>query len=101
MNPSQVFQALQQNADAVLLDVREQYEYDQVHIPDSLLCPLSTFETHFPTHQIIRTTPLYVLCRSGTRSKKAITILKKMGYTTTHNIEDGILKWIEEELPTL
>lgn len=63
--------------DAILVDVREAYEYTAGHIPGSINAPLSTItSTTLP-----KASPLFLYCLRGTRSKQAAGILKKMGYT--------------------
>ncbi len=64
-------------SDAVLLDVREVDEYRSGHIPGAVNVPLSRIDAI----DIPKDKPLYVYCLRGTRSKKAVNILKRMGYT--------------------
>lgn len=62
---------------AVLLDVREPDEFRSGHISGAVNVPLSRIETI----DIPKDKPLYVYCLRGTRSKKAVGILKRLGYT--------------------
>ena len=76
---------------AVLLDVRNADEYASGHIPGSVNLPLpiiSEAEQRIPD----KSTPLFVYCLAGTRSSRAISALKSMGYTNLHNI-GGIRAW--------
>lgn len=61
---------------AVLLDVREADEYRCGHIPGALNVPLSTIDTI----SIPKTNMLFVYCLRGSRSKRAVNVLKRMGY---------------------
>lgn len=61
---------------AVLLDVREVDEYRCGHIPGALNVPLSTIDTI----SIPKTNMLFVYCLRGSRSKRAVNVLKRMGY---------------------
>ena len=61
---------------AVLLDVRETEEFYSGHIPGAVNIPLSTIDTI----SIPKTSTLFVYCLRGTRSKRAVSILKRMGY---------------------
>ena len=64
-------------SNAVLLDVREADEFRSGHIPGAVNVPLSRINAiDIPKHK-----PLYVYCLRGTRSRKAVNILKRMGYT--------------------
>jgi len=76
---------------AVLLDVREADEYAAGHIPGSLNLPLSairTAEVLLPDFSA----PLYVYCLVGSRSARAVSALRAMGYDNAHSI-GGIQRW--------
>lgn len=75
---------------AVLLDVRTPEEYRQGHIPTSRNIPLHTLqvENSVPCD---KNTPLFVYCQSGVRSRQAVAVLGKMGYTDIRNI--GGIAW--------
>ncbi len=83
---------------ALLVDVREIDEYQQVRIPGATLMPLSTLgETYrrLPTDR-----PVVLYCRSGARSANAVAALSgQAGFTNAYNLEGGILEWFEEGLP--
>ena len=70
---------------AVLLDVRTFEEYRQGHIPGSKNVPLQSISK---VVGIIdnKSTPIFVHCLSGARSRQAVAILKQMGYTNVKNI---------------
>ena len=80
-----------ETAGALLLDVRNADEYASGHIPGSVNLPLpaiSEAALHIPD----KATPLFVYCLAGTRSSRAISALRAMGYTNLHNI-GGIRAW--------
>ena len=81
-------------SNAILLDVRTEEEYSEKHIDGSTNLPLQKIEM---ATSIIsdKKKPLFVYCRSGVRSAKAVAILKKMGYTNVNDI-GGILDYREE-----
>lgn len=62
---------------AVLLDVREDDEFRSGHIPGAVNVPLSRINAV----DIPKDRPLYVYCLRGTRSRQAVGILRRMGYT--------------------
>lgn len=84
---------MMQEQEVLVLDVREQYEYDSGHIPGAVLLPLgtitqSTAEATIPA----KDTVLLVHCRSGNRSKQASRILVQLGYTEVYEF-GGITTW--------
>ena len=77
--------------EAVLVDVRETSEYEQEHIPGSMLVPLSVFDPdRFPR---IPGKKLVVHCAVGKRSAAAGKQLLKAGHSGIHNLLGGILAW--------
>ena len=72
-------------AGSVLLDVRTPQEYREGHIPGSQNMPLQQLDKVEEVTEN-KDTVLYVYCRSGARSRQAVSLLKHMGYTNVHNI---------------
>lgn len=77
--------------DVVLIDVREQWEYDEGHIPGVNLIPLNTVPQSLD--QIPTDKTVVLTCRSGNRSGQAASFLRQQGYDNVHNMEGGILAW--------
>ncbi len=83
----------------LLIDVRNQDEYNQCSIEGSRLIPLSTIESGKAINEIkILNTKknLYVFCKSGKRSLRALKYLNKFGIEGI-NIEGGIEAWNKEK----
>ena len=83
--------ALQGRDDVVILDVREQSEYDAGHIPGVTLIPLNDVPNRLS--EIPKDKPVIVTCRSGNRSGQATDFLRQQGYTNVHNMTGGINAW--------
>ena len=82
---NQGVQKYQNAAGAVLLDVRTPQEYREGHIPGSQNVPLQQLDKVEEVTEN-KDTVLYVYCRSGARSRQAVSLLNHMGYTNVHNI---------------
>ena len=82
---NQGVQEFKNAAGAVLLDVRSPQEYREGHIPGSQNVPLQQLDKVEEVTEN-KDTVLYVYCRSGARSRQAVSLLKHMGYTNVHNI---------------
>ena len=78
--------------DVVILDVREQEEYDAGHIPGAILIPYTMIEEKANELLQEKDHLILVYCRSGRRSKIAAEALLELGYT---NIKEfgGIIDW--------
>ena len=79
--------------EVVILDVREQHEYDSGHIPGAVLLPVGTI-TEDTAAAVIDDLDAVVLvyCRSGNRSKTASQALVDLGYTNVYEF-GGINDW--------
>ena len=76
----------------IVLDTREQDEFDEGHIPGAILIPYTEIE-----NKAIELIPdkdklILVYCRSGRRSKIAAEALSKLGYTNVKEF-GGIIDW--------
>lgn len=76
----------------VLLDVREQDEFDQGHIPGAILMPYTRVQSLAAEQLPDKDALILVYCRSGRRSQLAAAALNAAGYT---NVLDfgGIIDW--------
>ena len=70
---------------AVLLDVRTPDEYRQGHIPGSKNVPLQSISKVAGMIDN-KSTPIFVYCLGGVRSRQAAAILQQMGYTNVKDI---------------
>ena len=79
--------------EVLVLDVREQDEYDSGHIPDAVLLPVGTIDEDTAAAVIPdKDTTVLVYCRSGNRSKTASEALADLGYTNIYEF-GGINTW--------
>jgi phage shock protein E len=81
----------QSHKDVVLIDVREQWEYDEAHIPGVTLIPMSEIEAR--VSEIPRDKEVILTCRSGNRSSQVLSYLQGQGFDNVHNMEGGIVAW--------
>lgn len=77
---------------AIIIDVREEYEYNESHIPNAKLVPLGSIESDISNVIPEKDTVILVYCRSGNRSKTAAEKLVSMGYTNVYEF-GGIIDW--------
>ena len=79
--------------DAVVLDVREQSEYDEGPIPGAVLLPVGSIDEDTAAAVIPeKSATVLVYCRSGNRSKTAAAALAELGYTDVCEF-GGINTW--------
>ncbi|MBL8812203.1 MAG: rhodanese-like domain-containing protein [Planctomycetaceae bacterium] len=84
-----------------LIDVRTPAEYREVHATIAKNFPLEKFDVGAVLAQHPGSTPLYVICRSGSRGKQACEKLAAAGCTRAVNVEGGTLAWDQAGLPVV
>ena len=81
---------------ALIIDVREQNEYNQSHIENSVLVPLSTVSAEKINEVNPQNKTILIHCHSGKRSKVAANIILTQGYTgEILELDEGIKAWTE------
>lgn len=87
------------DADVCFLDVREQSEWDDGHVPDAILMPWNSgyLQDH---HNELPSKPIIVYCRSGYRSAQASQFLENNGHSDISNMLDGFNGWKAMPTPT-
>lgn len=83
--------------DAVLLDVREQNEWDAGHAPTAVHIPLGDLPTRLDDLPSDDST-LAVVCRSGGRSSQAVAWLTQQGFDVV-NVDGGMKSWASAGKP--
>ena len=76
----------------IILDVREQYEFDEGHIEGAILIPYTEIAEKAEGVLNDKDQLILVYCRSGRRSKIAAEELVKLGYTNVKEF-GGIIDW--------
>lgn len=91
----------------ILVDVREPYEYEAMHIEHSINVPRGILETAcewdydetVPELVNARNKPVVVMCRSGFRSVFTADIMQQLGYKEVYSLKTGLRGWADNELP--
>ena len=81
------------------IDVREQWEYDEAHIPGVSLIPMG--EVPDRLDEIPTDKQVIVTCRSGNRSGQITDYLRSVGFDNVSNMSGGILAWEENGYPVI
>ena len=85
--------------DALVLDVREESEYDAGHIPNSIHIPADKIKDRIEELEKFKDKPIVVIYRSGVRSGAASATLHTNGFSLIHNLNGGIDTWKNADLP--
>lgn len=91
------------NNEAIIIDVREEAEYQDYHIEGVQLAPLSNLPKSIQEVTIPKDKKIIFQCLKGGRSAQAIEFLQE-SYLKNHdlyNMDGGILAWVDAELPVI
>jgi len=91
----EMFEFLKTNNNVTILDVRSVEEYKEAHINGSINIPVCDLEQK-AIGNLKKDSIIIIYCSAGIRSKKAVKILRKLGYKNLYNVEGGINNlWIK------
>ncbi|MGD0172891.1 MAG: rhodanese-like domain-containing protein [Anaerolineales bacterium] len=76
---------------AFILDVRTNDEWNQGHIPGSVLIPLDQLSGRLS--EVPRNRDVVVVCRTGVRSAQGLQILQQAGFTNAASMTGGMVAW--------
>jgi len=85
----------------LLLDVREPWEYNIVHLEDSVLMPMRQVPVDADTLDADR--EIIVICHHGVRSRQVALFLEARGFSNITNLRGGLDAWArhtDSRLPT-
>lgn len=97
VSPQQAAQ-MQSQQKAVIVDVRENDEWNAGHIAGAIHIPLSEIPNRVDELAKYQNSQLIMQCRSGARSTKAVDILTKAGFSNVHNLDGGLNAWQKANL---
>ena len=98
LSPADFHTKLQNDHEAMLIDVREQFEYRKSRIKGAVNIP-SSGNMDFASDTIDKTRNLYLYCTSGFRSKRVCAKFAEKGFAEVNNLDGGIKRWKEEGNP--
>ena len=94
ITPSHLKEMMDQDKPCVLLDVREKWEYEMVHIEGAILIPLGELPRRF--REVTPGIEIVVYCHWGMRSLDAAFLLQQLGFKSVRSLVGGIDRWAQE-----
>jgi sulfur-carrier protein adenylyltransferase/sulfurtransferase len=82
-----------------LIDVREPHEWEIAHLEGAELMPLSSLPEHFS--KLDSAEEMVLFCKSGSRSARALDLLRLAGFRKMRNLKGGINAWSREVDPSV
>jgi len=93
--------ALESDSPPILVDVREQSEWDEGHIPRAIHVPRGHLESRIERTAPDRDAPIVLYCASGNRSAFAAKTLTELGYENVSSLTPGYTGWKRDGFPTV
>ncbi|MEJ7794441.1 MAG: adenylyltransferase/sulfurtransferase MoeZ [Nocardioides sp.] len=88
------------NRDFVLVDVREENEFEINRIPGSVLIPKGEFLNGNALGGLPSDQQVVLHCKSGVRSAEALAVLKGAGYSDAVHVGGGVVAWVNQIDPS-
>lgn len=98
LTPTEVVQLINREK-AVVVDVCGPDEFAAGHVTGAKNVPLPELEAKLAGVVKNKNLPLVLVCASGMRSKRAVSIAKKLGYENAHSLTGGMGAWRSANLP--
>lgn len=92
LSPQEAYKRMKEDTDAIILDVRNDEEYRQIHIKGATLIPLDKLQKQAAKKLPDKDAQVLVYCHSGARASSAVSLLSRMGFTNVHSF-GGIINW--------
>jgi len=90
---------LQNDPEAVILDVRTQDEWDEGIIPGAINIDIYKGQGFiYEVDQLDKNKNYYVYCKAGGRSAQACAIMSQLGFPNTYNLTGGFMQWNGEKV---
>mgnify|MGYP002712498115 FL=1 len=84
---------IENNPDAVILDVRTDYEFEQGHLKNAVLLDFFSSNLEAELNKLDKSKYYLIYCRSGARSYSACSIMSSNGFVKVANLMGGIISW--------
>lgn len=100
ITPQELKQWYDQGREMVVLDTRNEYEYNFGSFANALQLKIRHFR-HFPTAvqqlpETMKHKPIVTFCTGGIRCEKAATFMQQQGFTDVYQLQGGILHYFEQ-----
>jgi rhodanese-related sulfurtransferase len=92
MSPQEYHELQAQNRDVILIDIREQYEFEHENIGAKHI-PLG--EVLHRLDEIPKDKTVIIHCQSGARAGKLIPVLQDLGFENVQNLDGGLEAYLQ------
>lgn len=87
---------LEKGAEVTVIDIREEWEYEENHMPDSENIPMHQLPAKAPEMEELKEKEVVLYCNTGPRSITARQVLAQNGFSDVKFLDGGIEAWEQE-----
>jgi rhodanese-related sulfurtransferase len=95
------FAEAKDKAENILLDVRTPEEFAEGHLENAINIDFYKDDFTEELNKLDKSKPYAIYCRSGHRSGITCKKMEEIGFTSTVNLDGGILQWIKEGMKVI
>ena len=99
INEISIDELLEHNQPYVLLDIREDHEWDKGHLPEAMHLGKGIIERDIEQTVAEKKQKIVLYCGGGYRSVLSAQTLQQMGYQNVYSLAGGYREWCERNLP--
>lgn len=99
ITPKEAFEEMRSDPSAILIDVRETFEFADEHAEGAQNIPLALFPLR--VDELPAASRIFFICQSGGRSAQATAFAQNRGLHGAKNVSGGTMGWIQDGLPTV
>ncbi|MCA9379811.1 rhodanese-like domain-containing protein [Candidatus Dojkabacteria bacterium] len=87
------FRSMSEEKKGILLDIRTPAEYAEQHLHGSINFDFYSVEFEKQLENLDKNHPYFIYCRTGSRTKTVLDIMKSIGFKEVYDLKGGIIAW--------
>jgi rhodanese-related sulfurtransferase len=99
LSPEAFQQKIKNTPKAQVIDVRTPSEFETAHLKNAQNINYYDFTFRSQLEKLDKNQPVFVYCKAGPRSQRALAIFKEMGFKQMYELQGGFLAWQGANLP--
>ncbi|NOY61666.1 MAG: rhodanese-like domain-containing protein [Gammaproteobacteria bacterium] len=87
--------------DALVLDVRDDDDFEDGHIVNATHIPFALLDGRIDELKEQQSKPIILCCQNGQQSARAASLLSKHGFTSLYKLGGGMMTWKSDQMPVV
>ncbi len=100
LSAEELYKKLKENKPpAIIIDVRQKSEWNNMHLKEAVLIPLNELEDHLDELEKYKKKEVITICHSGARSLMAAKLMEAHGFEYIRSVRGGMVSWVRNKYP--